>query len=377
MIFLRLLSFLLLTALFMGCGKHSDPLTQLLEQSEDPAIKKVMADPSKYELQIHYSQIDSTEEGIRFTDYRFGGKNDGYFYPASTVKLPMALMAASFMNEQGLPLSTPYWIAGDTLAHSVADDIRQILAVSDNEAYNRLYELIGRDHVNKEFARMDLRIWIAHRLSTPDAAIDQRKELHFVVGKDTLILGGGTDRELLPNLQMGTIKGKGYMQGDSLVNSPMDFSFKNNYPLSSQHELLKRLFFPDLYPEEQRFKLRPEDQDLIIRSMYQVPRFQGYDESEYYDGYVKFFMYGATRQRMPENIRIHNKVGYAYGTLTDAAYIVDSQTGVQFMLSATLLVNEDEIFNDDVYQYDTVGIPFLAALGQAVYNMELERRENP
>jgi hypothetical protein len=44
------------------------------------------------------------------------------------------------------------------------------------------------------------------------------------------------------------------------------------------------------------------------------------------------------------------------------------------MLTATILVNKDGIFNDDAYEYDEVGIPFLAALGRAIYTLELDRK---
>ena len=108
--------------------------------------------------------------------------------------------------------------------------------------------------------------------------------------------------------------------------------------------------------------------------MHLPPRFQGYEEAEYYDGYVKFLMHGDTEDRIPDNIKQYNKVGYAYGTLTDASYFEDSKNGIRFILSATILVNQDEIFNDDQYEYDSVGIPFLAALGRAIYRLELNRK---
>ena len=38
----------------------------------------------------------------------------------------------------------------------------------------------------------------------------------------------------------------------------------------------------------------------------------------------------------------------------------------RFFLTATILVNENKIFNDDIYESDQIGIPFLAALGRAV-----------
>jgi hypothetical protein len=53
---------------------------------------------------------------------------------------------------------------------------------------------------------------------------------------------------------------------------------------------------------------------------------------------------------------------------------VDFERGVEFFLTATILVNEDGIFNDDKYEYETVGKPFLARLGQVIYEYELGRK---
>ena len=72
-------------------------------------------------------------------------------------------------------------------------------------------------------------------------------------------------------------------------------------------------------------------------------------------------------------MRIFNKVGLAYGYLTDNAYIVDFERGVEFLLTATVLVNENGIFNDEKYEYDEVGLPFLAAVGRVLYDYELTR----
>ncbi|MGB5359311.1 MAG: hypothetical protein WBN27_05150, partial [Eudoraea sp.] len=71
------------------------------------------------------------------------------------------------------------------------------------------------------------------------------------------------------------------------------------------------------------------------------------------------------------------KVGFAYGTLTDCAYIVDEKNHIEFMLTATILVNKDDIFNNDNYEYEEIGIPFLAALGREFYNYALETKKAP
>jgi hypothetical protein len=66
-------------------------------------------------------------------------------------------------------------------------------------------------------------------------------------------------------------------------------------------------------------------------------------------------------------------VGDAYGFLTDAAYVVDFKNNIEFMLSATILCNSDGIYNDDQYEYETVGFPFMKNLGKVIYDYELHR----
>jgi hypothetical protein len=87
---------------------------------------------------------------------------------------------------------------------------------------------------------------------------------------------------------------------------------------------------------------------------------------------VKFFLFGARRRRSL-HIRVFNKVGEAYGYLIDDAYVADFDAGVEFLLTAVIQVNADQIYNDDLYEYEEVGRPFLARLGRAVYEHELKR----
>ena len=100
-----------------------------------------------------------------------------------------------------------------------------------------------------------------------------------------------------------------------------------------------------------------------------------YDTADYWDAYVKFLLYGSEKGTLPNNIRIFNKVGDAYGFLTDVAYIVDFKTNTEFMLSATIYCNSDGIFNDDKYNYETIGFPFMKNLGQVIYKYELQRKK--
>ena len=80
--------------------------------------------------------------------------------------------------------------------------------------------------------------------------------------------------------------------------------------------------------------------------------------------------------------KIHRSIdqkGDAYGQLVDIAYVVDLKNKVEFFLSAAIYCNSDGVLNDDKYDYDTVGLPFLQHLGQVIYEYELkrERKRSP
>ncbi len=361
--------FILLTA----CSAPDlDPIQHVLRSSH-PAMLNVLHDVDKYEIQIIYTRIDTLENGeITFEDHFFRVNDSSYFYPASTVKFPMAVLALEYADQrEDINSSTTYWTDPDSLRHSIDDDVRQIFAVSDNAANNRLYELLGREQVNKRMTQLGVGPFrMAHRLSAPNSSRAERDTLYFELNSDTLVLGGGMDSEIA-SLSMSRIrKGIGFVRDGNVVNQPMDFSRKNYFPLKTQHNLIKRIIFPQNFDEDQRPRLKHQTRAKLLHHMSTLPKEAGYDPAEYYDSYGKFFMYGDSKDPMPDHIKIYNKVGYAYGTLSETAFIHDQKEGIGFLLSATILVNEDGIFNNDHYEYDEIGIPFLAQLGREFYVYE-------
>ena len=46
------------------------------------------------------------------------------------------------------------------------------------------------------------------------------------------------------------------------------------------------------------------------------------------------------------------------------------------MVSAAIYCNADGILNDDVYEYESIGLPFMKNLGKALYERELKRKRN-
>ncbi|WP_405381440.1 serine hydrolase [Maribacter sp. LLG6340-A2] len=344
--------------------------------SEHPNIRVVMDSLAKYEVQIRYSQIDRLKDSIILTDYDFQVNDSLYFYPASTVKLPVALLALERLYKTDtLNVHTKYYVEGDTIESTVAQDITEIFAVSDNLANNRLFELLGQNAINASLKEKNIApVRISHRLGYHSEDLRTKPLVIYLNDSTTGMSVPSYNTNPEPLKLKGIKKGLGYMDDDGLVKEPFDFSIKNYLPVSALHSILKRIIFPEKFKPNERFHIGNEQRELILKAMSTVPRNVGYDQNIYHDGYCKFFMHGDTKEKIPPTLKIYNKVGFAYGTVTDCAYIKDSLNNVEFLLTATILVNQDGIFNNDHYEFEEIGIPFLAQLGREIYAEELKRK---
>ena len=361
---------------FSGCKSvKNDPIKKVLSSNND-AIKKVADQPEHFELQIIYTAVKRKNNGkVILTDYKYNVDASNYYYPASTVKLPIAVLALEKLNGmKNADANTVFTVGDGETKFSFADDLRKIFAVSSNEASNDFYEFMGRDYINRKMKEKGLKqVRISHRLSAANSGASQTKKIAFYNNGEEVLIPSVRDSAIVSLKLNKILKGKVYYENGKLINSPMDFSRKNYLSLETLHGTMKRVVFPDNFPRKKRFDLSAENRELLLYNMQNLPRNAGYDPKEYYDGYCKFFMFGDTKETIPDNIKIYNKVGDAYGTLIDCAYIVDEINRIEFIISATLLVNEDQIFNDDDYDYDEIGLPFLAELGRAFYRLNLEK----
>ena len=353
-----------------------------------------------FNLQIIYTQIDrgkKEKDKVKFTEHTFNLNPDKYFYPASTVKLPVAILALQKLNElkiAGLDQNTTMITGSDSDGQTeiindpsaadgrptIAQYIKKILLVSDNDAFNRLYEFLGQEYINNTLHKMGYtNTQIIHRLSI---SLTEEQNRHtnpvtFIDASGKVLYIKPAEKSKLVYTQRNTRLGNGYMQGGKLINEPFDFSKKNLLILQDLTNVVKAILFPGAFPKEQQFNLTKENYDFLRRYMSMMPpesKNPVYLSPDYRDTYVKFLLYGAEAGKAEPTIRIFNKVGDAYGFLIDAAYIVDYKNNIEFMLSAAIYCNSDGVFNDDKYDYDKVGFPFMKNLGRVIYNYELTRQ---
>ena len=277
-------------------------------------------------------------------------------------------MVADSLSVNGLP--------------SVEQYIKEILLVSDNYAYNRLYEFVGRAQINQKLKKYQLNnTRIIGRLAIGDGGerAKHTNAIDFYNG-DKFVYHQPPQYDSLeyPMHLENMVQGKGYIDNNNkLVMQPFSFTDKNVYTIADQQSVLKRLLFPEAFPIGQRFNLKPDDYRLIYHYMSMFPtesKYPTYKAPEYYPAYCKFLFYGAdSLGEINPDIRIFNKVGDSYGYNIDNAYIVDFKNKVEFILTAVVQSNDDGIYNDDIYEYKTVTHPFMRDLGWVIYQYELQR----
>lgn len=394
--------------LFFGCACQSTkslfvsnvPSFISIIDKEHPLLKPVFDKPDHFEVQIEYTQINRDQENLpHFKSIPYRLNSEKYYYPASSVKMPTAFAALecleSIEKSFGVHLNSPFEADSATAEQSsVKEDltskdgkasighyVKKIFLVSDNDAYNRLYEFVGQERLNKLLYGKGLReTVIRHRLSAPQFNFlsNQVTNPIRIYGEQQVYAQPLIDSKAyhIPKFKE-FIKGRGYYKNGQLISEPFNFKEKNFISIKDQTSILQRILFPTYYKEHERFEISESSLAFLYDVMSMVPRasdFPKYPEGRYEDSYVKFFLFGDSKKRIPDHIKIFNKVGYAYGYLTDIAYIIDLKNNVEFMLSATIHVNENQIYNDNTYEYNDIGIPFLAELGRQIYAYELKRK---
>lgn len=400
------MKFIINTILFclIGAFAFTQVNTQLLEnlmKQKSDQFGMFLNNPNEYRIQIFYTQIDRDKNNIpHFKEYSYRLNPSEYFYPASTVKMPLSIMALDKINAlqiSGLTKSTMLYydsVGGrqETIYNNpysengrqtIEQSIKEIFLVSDNNAANRLFEFIGQEQIHAKLAEKGYKdAYIRNRLELGRTQEESRQTqaIRFFDdnGKEIYKQEAQYNKQPLPNYN--AFIGKGYMDNnDSLIKGPLDFSVKNRIYLNDLHHILQSVIFYDQTPLNKRFNLTKEDRSFLLKWMHTTPtesKYPTYDTAEYWPSYCKFLFMGSEKGPIPSNIKIFNKVGDAYGFLLDISYIIDTVNKVEFMLSGVIYCNKDGIINDSKYDYDTIGYPFYKNLGRLIYDYELKRKKS-
>ena len=365
----------------------------------NPLLTRIATDP-QYELQVIYTQIDrDAENRPTFIPHNYHLNPQQYFNPASLVKLPVVALSLEKLNDLNKPGVTRRTIMATGTAYrcqtpvpfaapadsdrtaTVGNYIKRMLLVSDNIAYNCLYEFLGQRPLNHRLQELGYpNIRITRRFAPCDTAANRHTNpisFHTPTG-DTLYQQPAQTNPTLYTSPLGRVlKGHAYQVGRRVIPEPYDFTTANHLPLSDITAFLQSVIFPESVPATQRLRLTAPDYVFLRRYLHVTPHesgFHPYAPARYFDAYKKYLYYGRNPDLAHQStLRIYNVVGMSHGYLADVAYFADSLHQSEFMLSAVLYVNQDGIINDGAYEYDSIGQPFLAQLGRVIQQFEAQR----
>ncbi|MBS1634954.1 MAG: serine hydrolase [Bacteroidetes bacterium] len=364
-----------------------------------PVLQKAAENHVPYRLQIIYTQIDRDENGTpHFKNYYYHTDSSLYFYCASLVKLPTSILALESLNELGLDRNTIMFTdsanacqhtckkdtSSETGYPSLAHYIRKMALVSDNLAFGRVYEFVGVDHMHDRLQELGFpNMRIVHRFDggckgteniTTNPVSFYNKDLKLIMQRPQQ-----TSTHVYTNPIGQVLVGKAYYNAQNKkINQPKDFTNMNYIALKDIHEMLRRLVFQPYTEKSRQYNIRESDRLFLLDYLTRYPSqsdYPHYDPKTYYDSYKKYFIFGDSKKPITDSsLSITNIVGQSYGFMSDCAYIRNKTKHVEFMLSAVIYANADEIINDGKYEYNTVALPFLAELGRRIYAYELTRK---
>ncbi|HTF82589.1 MAG TPA: serine hydrolase, partial [Cytophagales bacterium] len=342
-------------------------LEKLLKSIKDPVFEKILSNPDRYKVQIIYSR--PTAKG--FKDYYYRVNEDVYFYPASLAKLPLCVLTYHKLNElnkRNLSIecqivtsgpfapASKYLVADSTYKFlSLKDHIIRSMVVSDNYSPNYLYEFLGHGYIQKKlkqlgynhikiqqrFATSDT---LQHKITYPLKLVSQQGDTVYQQPLDTSMIKNLPKKEVLLGRRYVDAKGR-------MVYKPMDFGNENSISLTQLHQMWKEVCYPQI-PSKLNLSLKQKEELKKIASM--LPNQCEYPNYYHFaDNYRKFLFYGDINMGIPTPIKIANKVGLAYGFISDVAYFKDQITGIEFSISAVLYVNDNETLNDGKYEYNS------------------------
>ena len=380
----QLLLSILFLFLFQGCFLSENPIKKSMKN--DNFLTEILKNKEEYEIQIAYTEISRNKDGEPiFKDFEFQVDENKYFYPASAIKLPIVVLTLDKINElrsSGIDItlkskilissnhSKKNEIQLDTIT-SFQNLIADVFLVSDNYSSNILIDFIGYNYFNTKMSQAGLKNTYLNHKFNPDPYVNIDWLIQTV---DKQLISSNQDQIIVTASQniSGLKKGENKFQDGSIVSGSLDFSQKNRHSIRDMHNLLKRIIFPSKLDKENVFNLNVEDYDFLrywmSRYTYEDLGDKFRNDKKYFDSYNKFFIHGKDTVVNNRNIRVYNKLGQAYGTSIDNAYIRNYQDDIEFFLTATIYTNKNKTINDNIYEYDQTAIPFLSKLSQSIYS---------
>ncbi len=340
------------------------------------SLRPFVEKAEQYKMEVYLSIPDLSEP--KWTS-REGFRVDAeYFYPASTIKLAIAVAALeklTDLREKGAPVDARTTLVGDAkhgankkkpspTTTSIVGAMDRALILSDNDSADVLYDFVGSEELHQRMWGLGLdSIRVRHRLGIAGTASAK-------VAPAMQLLPSGADPVLIParasTLDLG-LNDKPLVGGAPATRfrpkiEPMSFAKKNRISVKDLQDLLVTIVRPDLH--QPKSSMGNEERALLTRALETRASERLGNTSQ--DGIHKTLLPGIERVVKGEDLLIASKSGRAYGFVVENAWVVRMSDSKSFFLTVVLYTSSSGRMSEDSYQYETVGFPILADLGEAI-----------
>lgn len=360
-------------------SQFTDSILSYIKQDTSQVFKEVFSYPEDYKLKIILSQVATDKNGSKqLYTWHFRDTICEYFYPASLVKIPMALSFMEFLNDEGIFNHNLSDILIDSSSYikerNLHDDLMLMLSASDNNAFNRLYNLMGCNFININLLKKRYKnTFIVHRFEQGNEKYQQTAlPIKILTCNYDSIYSHTADSTtaILGHEFKDSLVGIGYYLNDSLIPKPKSFRYHNYVDIRDVHDMMISFFFPQSI-KHKPFNVSQTQRDTILKFLRLSPlhpNFSEYaDTSVFHPNFLKFILFGRDKNINYPEIEFYNKSAMAYGFMADCCYLKDTINNVEFFLTIYMYLNKDEILNDNKYEFDTIGVPFMRRFGELIY----------
>ncbi len=377
--------------LFLGIVHYTNGQTANVKEAEllavlrhkDSLVDAVLSDMPGYRFQLAMSL--KKNETITNT-IQLGQAQ--YFYPASLVKLPLALMTLEKIKRLNLDLNHSIQLGayapckydgfvklGQQQTITFRQLLEELLVVSDNNHYNTLFHFITPKEINKALKEKGFTDSYIYK-SFEGCELDQQLHCGEILVKNTenKVVFRQEASSLDTNLMMQSfpysekrLVGSKRYENRKIIKEPIDFNYTNDLSLLDIHILIESLFENDKVVE--LWDILPKHKEFLLTCMQKFPRemIQSYHPNykEIEDNKFKYFRIGESPIDS-NNKRTFSKIAYSYGFTTETAFIPYNEKEGLF-LSMTIYTNENGILNDGKYEYDEIARPVFSRIANLLY----------
>ena len=362
----------------------------LLEFYGKPKLVDQVLKNDDYRFQYILTQVK--KDSINTNYLTKGHLTDDYFYPASTVKLPVALLVLEQLNKYDVDLSSLLEIHPDVYCGNMSyvnrlkkdkpdfkTIIRELITISDNQYYNVLYHFLGPELIRDS---LESKGYTDTKIYRCFSGCELPESMYTNSWTITDTLTGKTVNGDVKHLDLAEfanafdydsslLLGRKHEYRRENVPGPFDFNYNLRLPLAELHRMMLVLMHPEYFEPHERWKIREEDRQLLLQALKERPvdlNNPAYkNRKDYPDNIFKYLIVGDDDQLM-KHYTSYSKIGISYGFVTETAYIDDPISDSQFLLTVSVYVNENDIVNDGRYEYEDIARPFMAEFGRIILN---------